>query len=110
MRISDWSSDVCSSDLWRLGGDAFGQSLALFRRKDGVAFEEGDRTRLATVLAGAAAFAGRRKSMGLDDGRPALALAHISAQRERLSEGKKRVGREAVGDHGVPEEIGRAHV
>src|SRR3546814_6056028 len=42
--------------------------------------------------------------MGVDDGRPALALAHISAQRERLSEGKKRVGREAVGDHGVPED------
>ena len=30
------------------------------------------------------------------------ALAGIAAQRERLPEGKKRVGREAVGDHGVP--------
>src|SRR3546814_11491536 len=70
MRISDWSSDVCSSDL----------------------------------LAGAAAFAVRRKAMGIDDGRAALDLAHIAAQCERLPEGKEDVGREAVGDHGVPED------
>src|SRR3546814_18316919 len=70
MRISDWSSDVCSSDL----------------------------------LAGAAAFAVRRKAMGIDDGRAALALAQLAAQCERLPEGKEAVGREAVGDHGVPED------
>src|SRR3546814_4498683 len=69
MRISDWSSDVCSSDL-------------------------GDRTRLTTVLAGAAAFAVRHKAMGIDDGRAALALAHIAAQCERSEE--RRVGKECV--------------
>src|SRR3546814_12569234 len=76
----------------------------LFRSEDGVAFEEGDQTRLTTVLAGAAAFAVRRKAMGIDDGRAALALAHIAAQCERLPAGKEAVGREAVGDHGVTED------
>src|SRR3546814_1036848 len=73
----------------RRGGDPVRQSLALVGREDGVAFEEGDRTRLTTVLAGAAAFAVRRKAMGIDDGRAALALAHIAAQCERLPEGKR---------------------
>src|SRR3546814_15896689 len=31
MRISDWSSDVCSSDLWRTGGSASRMSSATIR-------------------------------------------------------------------------------
>src|SRR3546814_19664212 len=36
MRISDWSSDVCSSDLLRaLGGEALGAAVADARRRPG---------------------------------------------------------------------------
>src|SRR3546814_11021961 len=43
MRISDWSSDVCSSDLWRIGGE-------LIASDEADAFSNGNRR---TFLIGA---------------------------------------------------------
>src|SRR3546814_9542486 len=64
MRISDWSSDVCSSDLWRTPGDA--TRPARLRHQD-------DRTRPCrrtgrkggdSVQAGGAGVRGGRRSHG----------------------------------------------
>src|SRR3546814_12632360 len=67
MRISDWSSDVCSSDLLHSGGGADGQGhgegralaegavdtdAALVRLDDAVADGEADPGALADVLGG----------------------------------------------------------
>src|SRR3546814_16609924 len=35
MRISDWSSDVCSSDLWDIAGNSVRESGSLWPQVDG---------------------------------------------------------------------------
>src|SRR3546814_20328469 len=52
MRISDWSSDVCSSDLHSLhevnDGLAHGRVFFMEVKKDGIALYEADERELAT--------------------------------------------------------------
>src|SRR3546814_7299600 len=82
MRISDWSSDVCSSDLRSLaGGSGFGNGLA--------SRGEGCR-RAAPDPAGAAGDRGP----GDEGGRAARGLAHHTLGKDRSEE--RRVGKECV--------------
>src|SRR3546814_2553503 len=48
MRISDWSSDVCSSDLQRLGRGRVGHP-EVRRQAEGLALHRGDTDRLQPV-------------------------------------------------------------
>src|SRR3546814_13556794 len=83
MRISDWSSDVCSSDLHRLTGPAC--DLPEFRRRLAMAkagFFDRDDARLPPVLA----IAGELPEDMLA---PFLLIAHAALERsEELRVGK----------------------
>lgn len=68
-------------DLWR-------QALALIDVEYRKALEECDGLRFLTVLARAPLFVHRHKAIGIDDGRAALALANVTAERKRLTECK----------------------
>src|SRR3546814_15227206 len=97
MRISDWSSDVCSSDLLRIGGglavrlDArrpgSGDEL-LGRRQAAVEVERGDY-RFADV--GKKARVGAALLLVLAHGHP-----HEAAKAEVIRSAERRVGKECV--------------
>src|SRR3546814_8740616 len=99
MRISDWSSDVCSSDLNRIGARA--RPLALVASFLIVALVSG--WWLTQQPTGYATAIGEQKVATLEDGtRIALNTdTHLSV---RYEEAARKIGM----DEG--EEIGRAHV
>src|SRR3546814_12950663 len=92
MRISDWSSDVCSSDLFGVFKPALGEVLVETLRPISARFRElkNDREALDAVLARGAARARER-------GRPTLDAAYkaLGPVRGRRSE-ERRVGKECV--------------
>src|SRR3546814_1735960 len=103
MRISDWSSDVCSSDLsctkirtvttiaacrsGPLGGIALGRYLGLLKSK----IDRIEQPRRAQIV---------------DSGQVAATLEPEMAQEFR----RRRVGQRASGNLAPSREIGRAHV
>src|SRR3546814_14791977 len=92
MRISDWSSDVCSSDLLLDGPGAFGENIAA----SGLSEAElclGDRFRLGTALVEVSQ--GRQPCWKLDHrfGRKDI-LATVVRTGKRSEE--RRVGKECV--------------
>src|SRR3546814_15996652 len=123
MRISDWSSDVCSSDLidagrrdqgldarlddagrgWRRGdGNRFGQSVALIGVEYREALEERDGARRLAGFRRAPAFVVRREAVGIDAGGAALPLSAIAAQPERLAARPHAPAGEATPQEGPP--------
>src|SRR3546814_3303648 len=84
MRISDWSSDVCSSDL-RFGGLGRGRGLRLYHRRRRVA--------------GAGGRGGEARGLDRRGGRRLRCGRRRGADRDRKSggEGKRVVGRGVLG-------------
>src|SRR3546814_7085113 len=81
VRISDWSSDVCSSDLDLAFGERFGvgreagaKPFALRDVEHGKAFEEGNRLGVAAGFGSAGLFGLGDEAVGIDDGGSTLAL------------------------------------
>ena len=84
--------------------DFFGEVLALRGIEDREALEERDGLRFLARLAGAPPLVLGGEAIGIDDGRAALALAHIAAEREGLAEGQPALAWKAVLDHGAPQD------
>src|SRR3546814_7675439 len=74
MRISDWSSDVCSSDLGEVSGETLGVELARQRRRRraGARILDRERQRQRKVAAG---------ERGVDLDRIALPAGVVAGQR-----------------------------
>src|SRR3546814_15102198 len=56
MRISDWSSDVCSSDLWTVSEDKLTYTFTL---RDGLTFHDGEPVTAADAVASLKRWGGR---------------------------------------------------
>ena len=83
---------------------SLGQALALRQVEDGEALQERDRLRFLAGLARPLLLVVGNEAVGIDDGGAVLALADIAAEDERLAEGQPALDREAVLDHGPPED------
>src|SRR3546814_1815140 len=107
MRISDWSSDVCSSDLFKLNVAGFGigndrggrgifavQSLDLIGIENRVSFQK--RNGALVVRLGVL----HDKLVSIDNGGPLAALPDIAAKLQCLFEGQPIGGGEAL-THGA---------
>src|SRR3546814_7290639 len=101
MRISDWSSDVCSSDLARIHAVPLEKVPAAIPLMD----------------TGAALAELKARFLSYGGDRPAIALAikwceeHLpDPARPVLVHGDYRMGNVMVGAEGLAAEIGRAHV
>src|SRR3546814_13389124 len=93
MRISDWSSDVCSSDLAVVGGEVDDEVAAIARRhgKDvGAGLADQNIVARAAVQRLGAAAAGDNVVEAVADG-----LATAAGHRQVRSE-ERRVGKECV--------------
>ncbi|KIU01683.1 hypothetical protein QU38_00370, partial [Staphylococcus aureus] len=66
--------------------------------------QERDRLGLVAGLAGAPLLVVGHEAVGIDDGRAALALADIAAERQRLADGEPALAGKAVLDDGAPED------
>ena len=80
------------------------QAVALLDVEDGEALEEVDRAGVLARLLHALAFLAGDEAVSVDDGRAALALAHIAAERERLAEGEPALAGVAALDDSTPED------
>src|SRR3546814_19889172 len=78
MRISDWSSDVCSSDLWP---DKEGAGMMSSMHKNTVAF--------AVLLASAGTVAAALKTSGPANPLPAAVQSAPAADRKSVVSGKR---------------------
>ena len=67
-------------------GDVVGQVFALRRVEDREALQERDRLGFLAGLSRALLLVVGDEAVGIDDGRAALALADIAAERQRLAE------------------------
>src|SRR3546814_8367474 len=101
MRISDWSSDVCSSDLNRIGIGAQGG----VQRQNYLAPDESDRD--LTTWRGSV-----RVSAQLAAGRDVFLLGFVNRRDHRLSVDRSGLDRDAttLGFLTGAGQIGRAHV
>src|SRR3546814_10513586 len=119
MRISDWSSDVCSSDLHRAGGDVHdAPEAALHHAVDG-RLDELDRRqhvgvqRLDPVVAAPVAEVARRRAAGVvdEDVRLRAGLQRQAPPLRRGDVGRNRVDSHAGGGADLfgGLQIGRAH-
>src|SRR3546814_880981 len=91
MRISDWSSDVCSSDLLEIAGDEGAARADLHRAE--IAAEEIARVAIGPAGRGGAAF-GPFAALG-ESARVGPALERGAAQPERLERGRRLFGGDA---------------
>src|SRR3546814_13546147 len=93
MRISDWSSDVCSSDLLRLGADAHEATVGRVGPAGGDALGDDARARVLAEVDHLGAGVGLLIVVGDGDG---VELAHrVVALQDARSE-ERRVGKECV--------------
>src|SRR3546814_15262191 len=88
MRISDWSSDVCSSDLYRSTVELRGKTLDLIQRR----YAEGDISELDVARAKSELASAQSESLG---------VARLRAVAEHglailLRSEERRVGKECV--------------
>lgn len=90
----------------RRGGDheVLRQAFALPQVEDGEALEERDRLRFLAGLSRPFLLVVGNEAVGIDDGGAVLALADIAAEAEGLAKRQPALGREAVLDHGTPED------
>ena len=91
-----WRRRWCRCDLRE-------QVVALIRVENREALEEWNGLGFLTVLARAMLFFEWHKAVGIDDGRAALALADVTAERQRLAEGKPALACESAFDGSPPE-------
>ena len=84
--------------------DVLGQVLALRRVEDREALQERNRGGFLAGLARAPLLVVRHETVGINDGRAVLALAHIAAERERLAEGQPALAGIAMLDDSAPED------
>src|SRR3546814_2374402 len=126
MRISDWSSDVCSSDLLaRRAGDADDAAMAARARRDAERVQRGGAVGDADVRMVDWGFAddacGARRDRLVDKGVPVGALAlhrdeegalrHLARVEGDALDGEVGAGgASASGGDGARGQIGRAHV
>src|SRR3546814_17401290 len=104
MRISDWSSDVCSSDLVEGNAILVAGDRATFERLVGVAAGDAERTQVD------------EREVGIGAARDDIGAARLQPVREclRVSDRRLRIGLElrtqrlAEGDRLRGDEIGRA--
>ena len=80
------------------------QTFALRQVEDGEALEERDRLRFLAGLSRPFLLVVGNEAVGIDDGRAVLALADIAAEAEGLAKRQPALDREAVLDHGTPED------
>src|SRR3546814_15663339 len=98
MRISDWSSDVCSSDLIRIGaqddiGELFGGCEAALRQNSGVEFRLSCQRKIADLAPGTLAVLLLNRSERFGGGKPVIGkLLRIEPDRSE----ERRVGKECV--------------
>ena len=90
-----WRRRWCRCDLRE-------QVVALIRVENREALEEWNGLGFLTVLAGAMLFFVWHKAVGIDDGRAALALADVTAERQRLAEGEPALACKSAFDGGAP--------
>ena len=84
--------------------DVIRQAVALHSVEYGEPLQERDRLCVLAGLPGAALLVLRHETVGIGDGRAALALADMAAERQRLAEGDPALAGKAVLDHGAPED------
>src|SRR3954452_15586310 len=87
-QVFDLRLDQARRRGWRRCRDLWRQAVALITVEDCELLEERNGMRFLAGLMYAALFAGRDESVGIDDGRAALALADVTTERQRLAEGK----------------------
>ena len=81
----------------------FGQPLALGDVEHREPLEESNRPGFIAGLKGLAPFVLGRKTVGVNDGRAALALAHMAAKAQRLAKGQPALPGKSVLDHSAPQ-------
>src|SRR3546814_18978532 len=107
MRISDWSSDVCSSDLIRIGaqndiGELFGGCEAALRQNSGVEFRLSCQRKIADLAPGTLAVLLLNRSERFGGGKPVIGkLLRIEPDAHRVGRceyrsAERRVGKECV--------------
>src|SRR3546814_16615401 len=87
MRISDWSSDVCSSDLLFVEGDAFQLLRVVFQLRLAVLFPE---------EAGVGQAGGEHLAIARDDGRAAVLRLYIGGADEGGGELDRRIAQDDI--------------
>src|SRR3546814_16727857 len=79
MRISDWSSDVCSSDLFVVGEESYSGGFALRERLSGASLTHAIARTLSIILCGPGLFIqGICLFVGCVANRPGLCVQSVS--------------------------------
>src|SRR5579871_4519885 len=94
-----------SGQRWRRSrGDPVREPVALIAIEDSEALQKRDRLRLVAGLVRTTLLVQRHEAVGIDDGRAALALADVTAERQRLAKRQPALACEAAFNHGAPED------